>query len=120
MSPSNADKWVWRVFAACFVASLFTGCASTFEGGAYSGQLLFDKPMTYGAPISCRSGVYTVEFVFTTAEEARKECGGRAMACFRGGVIPKIVAAHPKSWNDSVSLATIGHEACHLAGARHE
>ena len=96
-----------------------SGCAATFDGGAYGGQLMFNKPMTYGAPIHCKSGVYTVELVFTTAEDANKQCGGRAMACYRGG-FPTIIAAHPKSWNDAQALLTLGHEVCHLAGGRHE
>ncbi len=117
MQAETADKVIATLSTAGLL--VMSGCA-VFDGGAYSETLMFNKPQTYSAPISCRSGVYTVEIVFTTAEEARRECGGRAMACFRGGVLPKIVTAHPKSWNDSVALATIGHELCHLAGSTHE
>lgn len=114
------------------------GCA-VFDGGAYGSQLMFAKPMAYTNPISCKSGVYTVELVFTTAEEARKEClsncvfiqnqyaraacvarSSSSMACYRGGALPKIVTAHPKSWNDAAAMQTIGHEICHLAEADHE
>jgi hypothetical protein len=105
------------ILAAALLA--LAGC-TTFDGGAYSRQLLFDKPTTYDFPISCKSGTYTVQLDFVTAEEARKECGGRAMACYRSWPIPRIIIAHPQSWNDTTTFATFGHEVCHLAGGRHE
>lgn len=118
MTADTADK----VIAALSMLGLIVmaGCSTFEQGSVYGDPLNQVRSMQYAKPINCQSGVYTVELVFTTPKEAQRQCGGRAMACYRGGVLPKIVTAHPRSWNDSVALATIGHEVCHLAGATHE
>jgi hypothetical protein len=115
-------KWVFRVFAACFVASLFTGCA-TFEGGAYGANLMFNKPMTYAQPLNLQGGTRTVHLWLHTPDEVKRICGGRnVMAC----AIPQldgswvIATVPPKSWNDDTAMKVLSHEIAHVFGGRHE
>jgi hypothetical protein len=123
MSPSDADKWVFRVFAACFVASLFTGCATFENGSAYGDVFNQVRSKSYDAPLNLKAGTKTVTLWLHTPEEVKRICGGRTvMAC----AIPQldgswvVATVPPKSWNDHIALATIGHELGHIFGGRHE
>jgi hypothetical protein len=110
------------IFSLVAVAGL-SGCAATFDGGAYGGQLMFAKPMTYSQPLNLQGGTRTVHLWLHTTEEVKRICGGRTvMAC----AIPQsdgsgvIVMVTPKSWNDATAMQVAGHELFHLFGGVHE
>ncbi|MBC7622487.1 MAG: hypothetical protein H7232_03780 [Aeromicrobium sp.] len=118
----SGDKLNGLMAAAGLV--VLAGC-STFEAiSAYETPVHTYRPAPLKAPVSCVNGEYNVTIRLLDAKDAMRECSTlstTAMACFKpyagGGVI---VSALPKSWNDQISLATIGHEMLHLCGARHE
>ena len=109
---------------------LLTSCANLGMTGLTARQ--------YEAPLVVTRYDLNARFVLTrTADESNKLCAERGMrrpptGSYTTGCVVEprsrlnasdrwlVIAVHPANWNDTASLANLGHEVLHGLGGEHE
>ncbi len=120
------DRWVFRVFAAGFIASLLMGCASLGPQSAYSTPFHTYTPLPLRAALHITPGTKTIKLVVGARAEIMALCGALskrpAMACAAQQADGSwtVYAVLPAGWNDHIAISTLGHEMLHVFGGGHE